>query len=61
MCSSTSSRQAAAPTDSAFHVAAFDICTPQKANGEFHHLHMAWILAADPKGNTRPRMRWLVD
>ena len=58
---STLSRQAEATANSVFQVAASDICTPQKANGGFHHLHMAWILAADTKGNSRPRMHWLVD
>ena len=58
---STLSRQAAGTANSAFQVAAWDICTPQKPNGKFHHLHMAWMLAADTKGNPRPRMHWLVD
>ena len=58
---STLSRQAEATANSVFQVAASDICTPQKANGGFHHLHMAWIVAADTKGNPRPRMHWLVD
>ena len=61
MCSSTLSRQAGATTNSAIKVAVSDICTPQKANVGFHHLHLAWILAADTKGNSRPRMHWLVD
>ncbi len=58
---STLSRQAEATANSVFQVAASDICTPQKAYGEFHHLHMAWILAADANGNSRPQMHWLVD
>ena len=61
MCPSTLSRQTEATANSAFQVAASNICTPQKANAEFHHLHMAWTLGADTKGNSRPRMRWLVD
>jgi hypothetical protein len=61
MCHSTLSRQAEATANSAFQVAASDICTPQKTNGGFHYLHMAWILAADTKGNSRPRMLWRVD
>ena len=58
---STLSRQAEATANSAFQFPASDICTSQKANGEFHHLHMAWILADDTNGNPRPRMHWLVD
>ena len=61
MCPSTLSRPAEATPNSAFQVGASDICTPQKANRGFHHLYMAWILAADTKGNPRPRMHWLVD
>lgn len=44
------SRQAEATANSASQIAASDICTPQKLNGGFHHLHLAWILAADTKG-----------
>lgn len=61
MCPSTLSRQAEAAANSAFQVAASDFCTPEKAAGESHHLHMAWVLAADRKGDPRPRMHWLVD
>ena len=52
---STLSRQAEAATMS-LSLAASDICTPEKLNGGFHHLHLAWILAADTNGNPRPRM-----
>jgi len=61
MYSSTLSRHAAVTTTSLFQVTASETRTPEKAEGEFHHLHVAWILAADPKGNPRPRMLWLVD
>jgi len=61
MYSSTLSRYAAVTTTSLFQVTASEIRTSEKAEGEFHHLHAAWVLAADPKGNPRPRMHWLVD
>jgi len=61
MYSSTLSRHAAVTTTSLFQVAASETHTSEKAEGEFHHLHVAWVLAADPKGNPRPRMHWLVD
>ncbi len=61
MCPSSLSPQTEATANSAFQVADFDICTPQKANAGFHHLHMAWTFAADAKENSRPRMHWLVD
>ena len=47
--------------NSASQLFASDLCTPRKANGGLHHVHMAWILAADTKGNPRPRMYWLID
>ena len=61
MYSSTLSRHAAVTTSSLFQVTASETRTSEKAEGEFHHLHVAWVLAADPKGNPRPRMHWLVD
>ena len=61
MCPSTLNRQARATTNRAFQVAASEICTPPTANRGFHHLHMAWILSADPAGSPWPRMHWVVD
>lgn len=60
MCPSTLSVRAEALANSATHSAA-GITTPQKDKEGFHHLHMAWILAADTNGNARPRIHWLVD
>jgi len=59
--SSTLSRHAAVTTTSPFQVTASETRTSEKTEGEFHPLHVAWVLAADPKGNPRPRMHWLVD
>ena len=61
MCPSTLSRQAEPTAKTALQVAASGLCTPEKVNGGFHHLHMAWTLAADTKGNSTPRMHWLID
>ena len=61
MCSSILSRRAAATTTSLFQVASSDICSREKDEAKFHHLHMAWVLVADRKENPRPRMHWLVD
>ena len=61
MYSSTLGRHAAVTTTSLFQVTASETRNSGKAEGEFHHLHVAWVLAADPKGNPRPRMHWLVD
>lgn len=61
MYSSTLSRHAAVTTTSLFQFAASETRTSGKAEGESHHPHVAWVLAADPKGNPRPQMHWLVD
>ena len=59
MCPSILRREAAATTISFTQVAFPDIGSREKA--EFHHLHMAWVLVADRKGDPWPHMRWLVD
>lgn len=61
MCSSTLSQQPAATGISTFQVASSEICSQEKEEAEFHALHMDWALAADTKGDSRPRMHWLVD
>jgi len=61
MCSSISSRQAAATTPSLFQSASSDICSRENDKTEFHHLYISWTLAADAIGNPRPRMHWLFD
>jgi len=61
MYSSTLGRHAAVTTTSLFQVTASETRIYGKAEGEFHHLHVAWVLAADPKGNPRPQMHWLAD
>ncbi len=61
MYSSTLGRHAAVTTTSLFQVTASETRNSRKAEGEFHHLNVAWVLAADPKGNPRPQMHWLVD
>jgi late competence protein required for DNA uptake (superfamily II DNA/RNA helicase) len=61
MYSSTPSRHAAVTTTSLVQVSGSETRASEKAAGEFHHLHVAWVLAADPKGNPRLRMHWLVD
>ncbi len=61
MCSTTLSRQTAARTTSLIQVASSEICSHEKEEAEFHALHMDWVLAADTKGDPRPRMHWLVD
>ena len=58
MCPSILTRQAAATTTPLFP-AASDLCSREKNEAEFHHLHMAWELAADR--SSRPLMHWLVD
>ncbi len=57
MCSSILDGQAAAMTTSL----SSDICSRPKNETGFHHLHMAWILVADRRGNPRPQMHWLPD
>ena len=54
MCSPTLTRQTAARTTSLVQVASSDICSREKDEAEFHHLHMAWVLVADRKGNPSP-------
>jgi len=61
MYSSTLGRHTAVTTTSLFQVTASETRNSGKAEGEFHHLHVAWVLAADPKGNPRPQMHWLAD
>jgi hypothetical protein len=61
MCSPRLIQQTAARTASLVQVASSDICSREKDEAEFHHLHMAWVLVADTKGDRQPRMHWLVD
>ena len=61
MCSPTLTRQTAAKTISLLQVASSDICYHEKEEAEFHPLHMDWALAADTKGDRRPRMHWRAD
>ena len=61
MCSPKLTRQTAARTTSLLQVASSDICSREKEEAEFHHLQMDWALAADTKGDPRPRMHWRAD
>jgi len=61
MYSSTVSRHGAVAPTSLFQGTASETLTSEKDEGEFHHLHVAWVLAADRTGDPRPRMHWLVD
>jgi len=61
MYSPTLTRQAVARTTSHVQVASTDIRSLGKNEADSHHLHMAWALVADRKGNPRPRVRWLVN
>lgn len=61
MYSPTLIRQTAARTTSLVQLASSDICSREKDEAEFHHLHMDWVLVADKKGHPRPRMHWLFD
>jgi hypothetical protein len=61
MCSPTLIRQAAVRTASLAQVASSDGCSREKDEAEFHHVHMAWVMVADTKGDRQPRMHWLVD
>jgi len=38
-----------------------EVCLLEKRDSEIHHVHIAWELAVDNKGNSRPRMHWLID
>jgi hypothetical protein len=59
MCSPTLTWQTAARTTSLVQVASSDICSREKDEADFRHLHIAWVLIADRIGNPKPRMRWL--
>jgi hypothetical protein len=61
MCSPPLTRQTVARAASHVQVASTDIRSLKKNEADFHHLHMAWALVADRKGNPRPRVRWLVN
>jgi len=61
MRSVISTQQAEATTTSHFRSVSSGLCSHELDEAEFHHLHMAWILTADTKGNPRPQMHWLVD
>ena len=61
MCSSIIGRYEIEGTISHFQVVPSDISTQEIAKSEFHHLHMAWLLTSDRKGNSRPRMHWVPD
>lgn len=60
MCVSILNRKGATPA-SLLQVASADISSREKDGAEPHHLHMAWVLVAETKGDPRLQLHWQVD